>query len=669
MLKLKFFTIITTLGLINGCNLLSQQNQQQNWSHFIRTAGHGASLDRINEVFEQVRETHVFGIEIDNSLTGYYESFLHPEEKLKTIKTYVDRAHETGNKIFVYTEGLEIITSNADEKEHTFFKDHPDWVQRDIQGNPAVFGHEAAFWIAEGDEDVWITPYAQEWRAIYMKRIRQIAATGIDGVYVDIPYWMTHFRGWWDTWASFDRYTVEEFQERTGINPMKDMKLGDFNDPHFIEWVDFRITALTDFMKEVDENVKSVNPECMTIPEIYPGIEESAIRVGADVYDMYSVVDVIAHEYSGSGGNAARKNPLDWFSYMTGMYTFRAFAEDKASWMLSYSWDGENEVDPENAMKNLFMAQLMAGTNCWDARGHVMSGSNDYSTRKEVYAWIAEHEKKFYHPRKPIYPIGIYFSPKTRNYFVDEFIESYKGWMYILLQSHLEFQIVTPRTLDDFQGEILILPSVKCICEDEVNRFRESVNSGMSLIISGETGAYDYSRQKREKNPIWEIIGIDKEVKQTVKTEKASALFYPQCPGKKYNEILNNEFNESAYKGIYREESFNVYGQSLIYEIKSELEYKPSIVVTASPFISTHIMEVDGKPHIFMANFKGLKGRKNAVQIPETNAEISLKADADKKVYMLPYLGNPQLLDAYYKDGRLICSLPAVNKGAVVWIE
>jgi hypothetical protein len=26
-----------------------------------------------------------------------------------------------------------------------------------------------------------------------MERVRQIAATGIDGIYVDIPYWMTHF--------------------------------------------------------------------------------------------------------------------------------------------------------------------------------------------------------------------------------------------------------------------------------------------------------------------------------------------------------------------------------------------------------------------------------------------------------------------------------------------
>jgi len=672
MSKPRFFQIVTgllCLVYIVGCKVNSQKMEEQNWTHYVRTAGHSASIDHIDEVFEQVEKTYVRGIEIDNSLTGYYESFLDPEEKLKAIQAYVDRAHETGHKIYVYTEGLEIITSNADRKPHTFYKDHPDWVQRDIYGNPAIFTSDAAFWISEGDEDAWITPYAQEWREIYMMRIRQIAETGIDGVYIDIPYWMTHFRGWEDTWASFDNYTIEEFKKRTKINPKTDMELGNFSDPNFIKWIDFRIKSLTDFMREVNDNVKSINPECMCIAEIYPGIDESVIRVGSDVYDMYPAVDVIAHEFSGGGGNAARKEPLDWFSYMVGMYTFRAFAEGKASWMLSYSWDGETEVNPKEAMKNLFVSQLMAGTNCWDARGHVMSESNDYDTRKEIYAWIAEYEKIFYSPRKPIKPIGIYFSPKTRNYFVDEFIPSYEGWMYILLQSHLEFQVVTPRTLNGFRGEILILPDVKCVSEEEINQLNKIVNSGCSLIITGGTGSYDYSRQKRINNPIWEMTGIDISAKQRIRNGKLSALFYPQCPGKKYSELLGSEFNKSAQNGISTEKRFNEYLQSLIQKVKLELDYKSAIDITASPFISTQICEVNDKSYIFIANFKGLQGRKNATQIPETDMLISLRTSENREVYILPYLEKPQKLNAIYKEGRLICKLPPINKGAVVWIE
>ena len=124
-----------------------------------------------------------------------------------------------------------------------------------------------------------------------MERVRQIAGTGIDGIYVDIPYWMTHFDGWENTWASFDDYTVAEFKKQTGLDARKDLKLGDFNDANFRKWADFRIQTFTDFMHEIDVNAKSVNPQIKTIPEIYPGIEQEAVRVGADVYSLYPVVD------------------------------------------------------------------------------------------------------------------------------------------------------------------------------------------------------------------------------------------------------------------------------------------------------------------------------------------------------------------------------------------
>ncbi|MFC1502056.1 hypothetical protein ACFL6A_01425 [bacterium] len=653
-------------GLFTGCMRPSDSKVKQNWTHYVRTAGHGVSLARVDDIIRSATDTHVFGIEIDNSLTGYYESFLDPTEKLEAIQALAEKAHEVDNFAYVYTEGLETITTNADQKDHTFFKDHPDWVQRDLSDRPAVFGGGDAFWISSGDEDVWITPFAKEWRKIYMKRMRQIAATGIDGVYIDIPYWMTHFGGWEDTWASFDDYTVAAFKQETGLNAKADLKLGDFTDPNFIKWVDFRIKVLTEFMREVDENVKSVNPECMTIAEIYPGIEESAVRVGSDVYDMYPVVDVIAHEYSGGGGNAARKNPLNWFSYMAGMYTFRAFAEEKASWMLSYSWDGEKEIDPKEAIKNLLMSQIMAGTNCWDARGHVMSGSNDIDTRREVYQWIAKHEKTFYLPRKSIQPIGIYFSPKTRNYFTEEFIASYKGWMYLLLQSHLEFQIVTPRTLMQFSGDLMIFPDVRCLDNEELDWIKQYYASGKSLIVTAESGASDESRKARKENPMHTLLNIT-EPNQAMKLR--TLLYLPQCPGKLYFQSTRKAFNKAAIRGSVRGEKFDKIRRVVNDDIQQILQFSPYIRIEASPFVSTQIADVGGNTHLFFANFKGLKRREKAQQIPEDNVMLSLKTGSDTCVWFLPFLGEIQEIQGDWKEGTLTCVLPDIAKGAVVWFE
>ena len=117
-----------------------------------------------------------------------------------------------------------------------------------------------------------------------------------------------------------------------------------------------------------------------------------------------------------------------------------------------------------------------------------MSGSNDLETRKVIFDWMKEHEKTFFLPREPIRPIGVYFSPKTRNYFAKEFIESYRGVLIALMQSHMEFQIVTPRTLAAFRGDALILPDVRCLGKDEAALLKKFPKT---LVVTGQTGKYD----------------------------------------------------------------------------------------------------------------------------------------------------------------------------------
>ena len=71
----------------------------------------------------------------------------------------------------MYIAGTECITKDADSNPHTLAKDHPDWLQRKLSGEPAIFTGGAAFWIRKGDEDVWISPYATAWREQYMTRV------------------------------------------------------------------------------------------------------------------------------------------------------------------------------------------------------------------------------------------------------------------------------------------------------------------------------------------------------------------------------------------------------------------------------------------------------------------------------------------------------------------
>src|ERR1700729_712417 len=456
----------------------------QDWTNYVRIGAYGLSRNSADQIVRNAQESGVFGIEVDNDIPGRYESFVNPEEKLKAIREVAEKAHAAGNRAFVYIAGTECITANADQTPHTLAKEHPDWLQRKITGEPAIFGGGSAFWIRKGDEDVWVSPYAREWRKTYMARVRQIAATGIDGIYVDIPYWMTHFTGWEDSWASFDDYTVAAFRAQTGLDARKDIKLGDTADPGFRKWIEFRIQTITDFLAEIRSNAVAVNPSISLIPEIYPGIEAEAPRVGADVYQLYPQVDAIAHEYEfgeSQDHTAASRTPLDWFQYQVGIRSFRAFAGDKPTWILNYSWDGAPHVKRRDAMLNLFMSELMAGANLWDARGHVMSGSNDMATRSEVFHWVAAHEDIFGVHREPVGEVGVYFSDTTRNFYSKEFIASYRGVLLLLLQNHIQFRIVTPRTVSNFNGKVLVLPDVRLVNDAESKSIHQFSNQGGSV--------------------------------------------------------------------------------------------------------------------------------------------------------------------------------------------
>ena len=622
---------------LSGCGflLLAQNSEKfpapQDWTNYVRIGAYGLRGGDAAEIVRKATESNVFGIEVDNDIEGRYESFVHPEEKLKAIRDVAEAAHKTGNHAFVYIAGTECITAHGDQVAHTLAKDHPDWLQRKITGEPAIFGGGSAFWIRKGDEDVWVTPYATEWRKIYMERVRQIAATGIDGIYVDIPYWMTHFEGWEDTWASFDDYTVAEFKRQTGLDAKHDLKLGDFSDPAFRKWVSFRIQTFTDFMAEIGRNAKSVNPGIKIIPEIYPGIEEEAVRVGADVYSMYAVVDAIAHEYEFGDGDhmASGRKPLDWFRYQVGMHSFRAFAQGKATWILNYSWDGDKVVDKREAMMNLAMSQVMDGANFWDAPGHSMAGSNDLATRTKIFAWIKEHEKTFYLPRSPIDPIGVYFSPETRNFFASEFIPSYRGILILLMERHLEFQIVTPRTLAGFHGKTLVLPDVRVLDESETTWLTEFAGRGGRVVITGT-----------------DATGLG---------NSENVVRMAEDPGKAYNAAMEKDFEEASPDSQA--------------EFFAALKGGDSVRIQASSKIATSIARTpDGRVNCFFANFAGLKGGSNPVQTPQSGVDVTVRSKSNKG-YFLPFLGQVQVVNGTRQGDMVRFELPTITRGTAFWYE
>jgi hypothetical protein len=197
------------------------------------------------------------------------------------------------------------------------------------------------------------------------------------------------------------------------------------------------------------------------------------------------------------------------------------------------------------------------------------------------------------------------------------------------MQQHLEFQVVTPRTLADFQGSTLILPDVRMMTDGEKSWLGGYVERNKLLLITGE-----------------DATGLG---------DRTNVIRFSKCPGKDYSASLQKDFAATTPE---RE-----------HEFLESLKADPGIHVFASPLIATSIARVDGKPHVFFADFAGLHGGVNPVQTPQSGVQVIVAGTTNHRGFFLPFLGDAQTLEGTASDGKVTYNLPTIEKGGVFWYE
>jgi hypothetical protein len=275
------------------------------------------------------------------------------------------------------------------------------------------------------------------------------------------------------------------------------------------------------------------------------------------------------------------------------------------------------------------MSQLAVGANFWDAPGHSMAGSNDAETRSAIFAWIAKNQNTFYDPRGPMHPVGVYFSPKSRDYDASTFLPSYRGILLILLQDHREVQVVTPRTLAQFRGGALVLPSVSVLSDKEKALLRSYVEHGGRLIVTGESRSGLPAGNNVEE--------------------------FSKCPGRSYFEALQKDFTQARLESAA--------------DFLQVVHTHADLRIDASPNVVTYTAMVGGKPHVFLANFGGIRPGKNVVPVAEREVRIHISTSTKYRMKFLPFLGEVQTLTATHSDKDQEFVLPPIERGGAAWLE
>jgi hypothetical protein len=275
------------------------------------------------------------------------------------------------------------------------------------------------------------------------------------------------------------------------------------------------------------------------------------------------------------------------------------------------------------------MSELMAGANLWDARGHVMSGSNDMATRTEVYHWVAAHEDIFGVHREPIGEVGVYFSDTTRNFYSKEFIASYRGVLLLLLRNHIQFRIVTPRTVSSFNGKVLVLPDVRIVNDAESKSIHQFCKQGGGLVMTGQ--------------PDPKLNDLSK------------AHLYPDSPERAYLKSAEADFDHAD--------------PATAADLMSTLRVSSGVEVTASRNVVAHVATIGARHYIFIANFDGLKAGEVATPRTQRNIEIRLDGHPGSQLHILPFLGTESVVSGKPEGSGVEFTLPGVERGAVAWFD
>lgn len=560
----------------------------------------GAAVDRGDGDVEWItllnRLVHenVTVVEADSSLSEYQdtESF---EKELVSMTKFSTMAHERNLKVVWYYPSLEVITQDGEGKTSgTMYTDHPDWVQYGVSETPAngqiyepnVFYGSLVFWVDPGAESAWMDPHTA-YRDFYLDRVRKIAASGIDGLWLDVPLYNDIV----GRWASHSEASRAAFKADTGFSaPVPDYEgQMDPDADNFRVWLAWRHWVIADFLRDVQEAARGENPAFHLVVEtvtmdynaaLLEGLDGSYPIVDADdsAWDqVYHVWEVDALSDTSAMFHATED---DWASLIA-MYEYgRGQDRNRAGWAFTYGYQ------PDDAEAVLFTA-VTAQINPYELKVPEMTTTvgNDY--RERVFGWLRDNESDVYRSQSSA-RVAIVHSSPSRDYtdvrclleadeyacgvslfpswsspsediawwttdiddslYSSDYMAEYRGIVQAMVSMHEPFDIISleqltaietrfPGNLDQY--DLLVIPAPTAISDTAVSFLNDWVTSrGKHLLLTGLTpGALDERGLERATNALADLAPLEPSAPDTCRSRvhnSGSVWFCESTLGKAY---------------------------------------------------------------------------------------------------------------------------------------
>lgn len=453
----------------------------------------------------------------------YYGRIVNPESGLQDLRERVEFVHEHYPSIhyMVYIAPLEMITSNCDmnkngvddDGKNSAFTDHPEWLQVGIDGKKAVFyGSMPGIpsWVDETSEDVWLSPSNPVYHDIIINLAKQIASTGVDAVWFDVPFLCFNFgEGWQNQWTSVDKYSRAAFYNDTGYFILPPPISPNWDDEAWRAFVVWRYNQTNEFIDDFNTALKEVNPNIKLIIETSVDADVAATQHGNSPVYLSDVCDVTAHEFCGPSV------AVQYYSWLEMMATLR-FCKDidnrRPSWLLSYVNKGyKNTIDVARLHAGIVLANSF---NYYTSGNKGMTGIPDAEFNGKFLNWLSNHSN-YYNINNIYSDIALFFSHQTLDYLDKGSWEGYayhdawKGMAMMLLESNIPFHVITERDIYKLsQYKAIIMPCFAVMSNEQANMIRKYVENGGKIIATGETSLFNEEGIYQSDFQLSDVFGI-----------------------------------------------------------------------------------------------------------------------------------------------------------------
>jgi hypothetical protein len=499
------------------------------WVRDARIGGCDASLDppELTAALDAMAAQGVSVIEFD-SVLSFYLTDAQFEQEAQILDDAAKAAHARGMKAVIYIPTMEVLTPEVATAPGSMFRDHPDWVQKDITGKPNKFigGEGRVFWVEPGTESAWLCP-SSPYAEYFYKRVQRLARTALDGLWGDVPLLSDIVA----SWPCTCNYCKARFMAETG---MATPSAVDWSSATFRRWVTWRHKLIRDFEQTILTRAREARADFQVVIETVTmdytsGTVQGLDPASADDGDVLRVWEVDAV----SDRSAMRVASADDWMDMAVMMKFSAgVSGHRPSWVFCYG------IQPDDA-EHVFGLALATGNNPFELKIPNMTETVSAPYRTRVFNWLKGEETLY--TAYPLHHTAVLYSSASRD-FLDQasgvglysslnpgddlwwttassdtvpqmqYVADFRGWCRALIHAHVPFDVLpafraTPQVLAHYK--VLVVPSAVALSDALMGQLAMFAAGGGTVIASGpDLGKFDDNGADRGSAALLTGLGV-----------------------------------------------------------------------------------------------------------------------------------------------------------------